>query len=417
MNISNICNNVYNKSIMVVIILGISLLLSFIPDSTNYAEAQDQPQLATFREHAQILIDEQLTNNITASISLQSTSNKEIKFPDTLRDQILIDKRILSVILTNEDQCVLGVIDEACIMINLEKDPDWPGIIAIQNGAREIGDQYIDALNKVFDTDAEFHSVFVHHKDESNILLDTSGHVSGKGTISAVYTMPLEDTDSMYQKISAILLSSEIRNAGGFYQTALDLSNDINSKMSFSIIPQNGNALYQLKLSTYYPNLETIDTPDPLKYLKTDRLQRSEYFSDNFYPLNSLLQIVILSDEPKKISKTNSDIISTQLVDGEQIPIEITKPGWIFDPMHGSKIQGKYIFGKEFFVDKKDLMFVLSPSSELILPPQQDNNSITMNNTNNNNNYDDSYIVLPIIVIVAIGISIYYLKGYKKKSE
>ena len=49
-------------------------------------------------------------------------------------------------------------------------------------------------LNQIFDTKAEFHSTFIQTDDESNVALETSGAISGKGTVSAVYTMPMEDT-------------------------------------------------------------------------------------------------------------------------------------------------------------------------------------------------------------------------------
>ena len=38
--------------------------------------------------------------------------------------------------------------------------------------------------------------------------------------------MPMEDTDSMYQKLSSILISSTIRDNGGFYEVAKTLSTD-----------------------------------------------------------------------------------------------------------------------------------------------------------------------------------------------
>ena len=38
---------------------------------------------------------------------------------------------------------------------------------------------------------------------------------------------------------------------------------------------------------------------------------------------------------------------STKIIDIIDIPIEITKKGWIFDPKEGEQIQGKYIFGEK----------------------------------------------------------------------
>ena len=65
-------------------LLAISLIVVF-----SYSEviAQD-PRLATFQETAQIIIDKRISNNVTAAISLQSTSNQEIRIPIELSKKI-----------------------------------------------------------------------------------------------------------------------------------------------------------------------------------------------------------------------------------------------------------------------------------------------------------------------------------------
>ena len=89
-----------------------------------------------------------------------------------------------------------------------------------------MGDSYIDEINQIFDTNAEFFQVFIHTSAaETNQILDTSGIISGTGTISAVYTMPMEDTDSMYGKISSMLLSKQIRESGRVLQYCKKLIN------------------------------------------------------------------------------------------------------------------------------------------------------------------------------------------------
>ena len=180
-------------------------------------------------------------------------------------------------------------------------------IFAIQDSTKEIAELYIDEINQTFDTDAKFHSVFVHTNDESNIALETSGVVSGRGVVSAVYTMPMEDTNSMYEKISAILVPKIIRDGGGFYNVAKDLSHEENSKMTFSLIPLDSKSLLQLKLSVDYPNIaSTIYEISPLEFLKVENLKRSDYFSTGFYPLefyNSSSSFIILKIQMFQISR------------------------------------------------------------------------------------------------------------------
>ena len=376
--------------------LGLIILVGI---STSFAYSQEI-SLATFQETAQIIVDKSISQNVTASITLQSTSIQEIKIPAELEQKIRDNDRIEAIILTNQEQCVLGVVDQSCIMINVARNPEVRGIFAIQDETKEIAEQYIDEINQVFDTEAKFHSVFVHTNDASNIALETSGKISGSGAISAVYTMPMEDTNSMYEKISAILLPKIIRDGGGFYNVAKNLSFDDNSKMTFSLIPLDTKSLLQLKLSVGYTNkASTISEVSPLEFLKVENIKRSDYFSTGFYPLNSIIQIVILSPEDTEISNIKGNIVPTQIIDNEKIPTDITNEGWIFDPQEGQMIQGKYIFGEETSVNKEKLKFSLG-DDQVIQP--------------NKTEFDESIIVVTIISIVAIAAALFYLKGYKK---
>jgi len=376
-------------------------LIVLIGISTNYSYSQEV-SFATFQETAQIIIDKSISQNVTASITLQSTSIQEIKIPAELEQKIREDKRIKAIILTNQDRCIIGVVDQSCIMINVVRNPADKGIFAIQDSTKEIAESYIDEINQTFDTDAKFHSVFIHSDDETNKALGTSGIVSGKNIISAVYTMPMEDTNSMYEKISAILIPKTIRDGGGFYDVAKDLSFEENSKMTFSLIPSDSKSLLQLKLSVVYSNkATTISKISPLEFLNIENLKRSDYFSTGFYPLNSIIQVVILSPENTNVSDVRGNIVPTQIIDNEKIPTDITKEGWIFDPEEGQRIQGKYIFGEKASVSKEELKFSLGGSQ------LQTIQSETVE-------FDESIVVVIIITIVAIAAAIFYLKGYKK---
>lgn len=381
----------------IVILLGLIGVLVF---TTNYAYSQEM-SLATFQETAQVIIDKSLSQNVTASIALQSTSIQEIKIPTELEQKIRENSRITAIVLTNQNQCILGVYDESCIIINVARDPADEGILAIQNSTKKIAELFIDEINQTFDTDAKFHSIFIQSNDEIGRALETSGTISGKGTISAVYTMPMEDTESMYEKISALLLPKVIRESGGFYDIAKNLSKEEKSKMTFSIIPLENKSLLQLKLSVDYPNMaSSVKKVSPLEFLKADELKRSDYFSTGFYPLNSILQVVVLSPESTNVSDVRGDIIPTQIIDGEKIPKEITKEGWIFDPEQGKRIQGKYIFGERTSINKDELVFSLG-GSELVAPK-------------NIGTIDESIIIVIIITAIAIAAAVFYLKGYKK---
>lgn len=377
-----------------ILLFTLSILIGV---STSFTYAQEM-NLATFQESAQVVVDRSISQNITASITLQSTSIQEIKIPIELEQSIRDDDRITAVIFTNENQCVLGVVDQSCIMINVQRNIDDRGIIAIQNSTKMIAEKHIEGINQIFDTNAKFHSVFVHTDDKSNQALETSGTISGKGTVSAVYTLPMEDTNSMYEKVSAILIPKIIRDAGGFYDVAKKISFDENAKMTFSIIPLDSKSLLQLKLSVIYPNMaSTISEMSPLEFLQIEEIKRSDYFSTGFYPLNSIIQIVILSPESISISDIKGNIVPTQIIDNEKIPTDIKKQGWIFDPQEGERIQGKYIFGEKTSIKKEELKF-----------------SLVGDNIENKDIELDESVAVVIITIVAIAAALFYLKGYKK---
>ena len=387
---------------MLKIIFVISIIM-VIGISTNYAHSQEIG-LSTFQESAQVIIDKKISNTSITSITLLSSNLQEIKIPTELEQKIRENERIQAVVITNQNNCVVGVKDyESCIIINIERNPEDKGINAIQDSTRKIADLYIHEMNQVFDTNAKFFQTYIHTSDETNQALGTSGIISGYRTISAVYTMPMQDTDYMYGKLSSMLLSKSIRDGEGFYNVAKILSEDENAKMSFSIIPSESKSLLQLRISIENPiesqMEETITKINPLEFFNIENLNRSDYFSPGNYPLNSIFQIVILANDEINVSDVRGNVIPTQMIDGIEIPIEITKKGWVFDPQKGEQIQGKYIFGESTSINENELKFSLGGSN------LQYKEEIKL---------DESITVVIIITIVSIGAAIFYLKGYKK---
>ena len=371
-------------------------LISLIVISSNYAYSQEIG-LATFHEIAQIKIDKNTSQNVTASIILQSTSIQDIQIPIEFEEKIRENNRIQSIFVTNQEQCVLGVVDQSCILINVLRDPADEGIYAITNSTKEIAESHIDEINQIFGTNAEFHSTYIYTENESKDILAISGASEGL-MVAGVFTMPMEDTNSMYEKISSIL-NPKIINGGGFYNIAKNLSFEENAEILFSLIPLDSKSLLQIKLSIDYPNsVGAISEISPLAFFKTEKITRSDYFSSGFYPINSIIQIIILSPENEEISNINGNIIPTQIIDNEKIPIDISKEGWVFDPQEGQTIQGKYIFGNEPSVSKEKLKFLLGDESTI--QPKTE--------------FDESIIIVIIISVIAIAAAMFFLKGYKK---
>ena len=371
-------------------------LISLIVISSNHAYSQEI-DISTFHEIAQIKIDKNTSQNVTASIILQSTSIQDIQIPIEFEEKIRENNRIQSIFVTNKEQCVLGVGDQSCILINVLRDPADKGINAITNSTKEITESYIDEINQILGTNAEFHSTYIYSENESKGMRAISGGSEGI-IVAGVFTMPMEDTNSMYEKISPIL-NPKITNGGGFYNIAKNLSFEENAEILFSLMPLDSKSLLQLKVSVNYPNSAgAISEISPLDFFKTEKITRSDYFSSGFYPINSIIQIIILSPENEKISNINGNIIPTQIINNEKIPTDISKEGWVFDPQEGQTIQGKYIFGNETSVSKEKLKFLLG--EETAIQPKIE--------------FDESTIIVIIISVIAIAAAMFFLKGYKK---
>jgi len=327
---------------------------------------------ATYQENAQIIFDQSINKEITASIVLESTSNLEMRISDELEQKILGNKLIQSIVFTNNDQCVLGVFDESCIMINfsledlkielaeeIEKEKEaGVGIRAIQNGSKELADVLIDDVNSELGLNTIYNSEFIHTTGTTNTVLETSGSVTGQGSVSVVYTMPLQQTDFIFPDLAGKLIPKTIRDSGGFYNVAKTLAKNENSEMSFTMIPREDSIFYSLKVSKLYqdytPDFQRFEIIDPMNYLGVKEISRSDYFSSGFYPLNSLIQIVIITNEPVTIES-----ISTNQIKQLETVDDLTINGLYIESNSGNNIDARYLFGNEQSVAQNELSMKL----------------------------------------------------------
>lgn len=382
------------------VVFSLIIILLCLNTYTAYAQ---QPRLATFHETAQVVIDQKFQNQTSTAISVLSTSNQEFRVPIELDQKIHDMKNVTAVVITNEDKCVLGVIDKACVLINISRDGFSGGITEAQDKGKEIGNALIDDINKAFNIDAKFHSVFIHFDDKINKELETIGVVSGRGTVSAVYTFSRYDTSFLYEGLSTLLIPNEIRNSGGFLDVAKKMADDPTSSVTFSIIPKTGTSLFQLQVSRDQKITDSITSIDTLQFFGVEKLERSGYFSSGFFPLNSIVQVVVLSKEPIKITSHGSQIIPTVEKDGEMYPSDLTKNGWLFDPDSGDQLIGKYLFGETVEVTNQDLKFTTGDLSSPIQP-------ITKIPADNS-----LYILIGIGIAAAVAI-VWYLKNIRVKN-
>ena len=393
--------------------------------------------------------------DVEVSVGLQSSSNNEFKFSNSLIKTINQESPIQSIVFTNMEEinhngelvgCVPGVKDgNQCILINLDfdqmkkfitdedrKESDG-NVMRVQTETKRIGDSIIDDINEAFQTNAQFHSIYIQRgNDESDL------ETVIEGSVSAVYTMPKQDSSELFNKFSQLLLSNKISGGGGFYDIAKTISNDetygipryegqiagpsvTTSTVAMTIFPDGDATRYMLNVSTKYYNVSAnISEIKPLEPLFVTELKRSSYFNNEFTPLNSILDVLVFTDEgyPIKVESASPRVIEKiSTVD------DISKKGWFFEKTHGNFIAGKFLFGQSNSVSNDELKFKTSPWDETsqiniqsgILEETAEKQVIEEQIIEDEQDEQSQYAILAVIIVVAVAAAIYYMKGYKSK--
>ena len=195
------------------------------------------PSIHSYQEQFQIIIDKINSQN-RVSIGMLSTHPNDIRFPDYI-EKISSDRRIVSFTLTNQFACSPNNTDRGCVIIELAREGLGGNIDEIKKNAREIADTIVSRGVIVFE--AEFDSV----------RLEAKTGYDGKKTIVAqvLYTTNWQTTDALFGALSVMLISSDIRNAGGFYDNAVELSKHHFADFTVQLVPLENNSLRSLHVS------------------------------------------------------------------------------------------------------------------------------------------------------------------------
>ena len=381
-----------------------------------FAYAQ-QFEKATFQESATIIYDQKFSESIITSIGFETTNNNEIRFPNETIEKINSNEKIRSVVFTNAGECVIGVTTEQqCIMINFsyEELRGDGGIRMVQESAKEMANLLIDDLNKIFRTDTEFHSVFIHSEDNANTLLKTSGAVSGRGSVSATYVADKSATDFLFTDLTGILIPKMIRDGGGFYDVSEKISKNDDSIISISIIPNKNSNLYMLKVAQEIKEKSNdVSSINVLENFGIDKISRTNYFDKRNVPLNSVIHLIIIPDENRKVNSISTHAI-TDLTKIENV----MEKGWFLNSPAGEMIDLRFLFGESKTVLADELLVGTVPwdiQSEMTLYSVENIEEKVIEEELSEVNDQSQYAILALIILVGIGAAIFYLKGYKPK--
>ena len=306
-----------------------------------------------YQEHLQIIINQiELKNKI--SVLLVSTDNDDIYLPFEYQHETWTDPRIISIILTNQFNCASGT-DDACITITVEREGNV--LPTIKENARKITDPVLEEGMLGFSP--KFHSIFVISEDES----------SSEGVAKVSYTIKKHETFKMLNALTPQLFNMDIINAKGFFNIAEELSKNQFSDFTLMYVPNEKETLRVLSISLICSNsLSDIETPyclsenideqisngtiSPLEFFQLENINRSEKFSEEFLPLNSVIQVIIYSEQDLQVNSVQSHVIKKLDSLGD-----VQKNGWFFMSKSGQTIDGRYLFGQESSVNKDVLAF------------------------------------------------------------
>jgi len=318
------------------------------------------PETHSYQEQLQIIVD-QANSKSRISIGMLSTHPNDIKFPDYI-EAISSNPRILSFTLTNQFACSPNHIERGCVIIEIAREGLGDNLEEIKNNSREIADKIVE--NGVIVFGVEFDSVTLQPKTSFD----------GKKMITAqvLYTTNKQLTVNLFDALSTLLISSDIRNAGGFYDNAVKLSEHHFADFTVSFTPLEKNVLRSLHISLtcssedpvlpncpgHFDDVFTSGEINPLELLGIENISRSGIFVDEFLPLSSIIQVLIFSEDGLQVKSVNSGVIEKLEHLGD-----LQDNGWFFTSMSGKKIDGRYIFAAESSASKNDLTFSIGDNT------------------------------------------------------
>ena len=353
------------SSLFVTEVFAIEVELQLEKERENEAKGWLIPEQHPLQEQLQVIIDRTTLKN-KISVGWLSTDSDDIRLTRTL-EAISSNPQIVSLTITSEFACAPTQIEKACVIIEVAREGLGDNITEILQNTREITDSIL--LDGEGDTVLYFQPEFY----STTIIEKISYDGLKKSLVSrAIYTITKTPTDRIFTILSNTLLSEDIKTSGGFYNNAEKLSKYTFSEFTLALIPLENKMLRTLHIvwtcSNELRELIACDEGNideqiargninPLDFIHVENISRSKIFADQFLPLNSIIQVLIYSEEDLQVKSVNSNLIETVDKLGD-----IQESGWFFpEDRTGQAIDARYLFGKEFSVSKNSLGFSIGP--------------------------------------------------------
>ncbi|MGI0026989.1 MAG: hypothetical protein ACREAD_04030, partial [Nitrosopumilaceae archaeon] len=163
-------------------------------------------------------------------------------------------------------------------------------------------------------------------------------------------------------------------------------------------------------VSERFPIKSTTTTINPLDLFGVDKLDRSSYFNAGFFPLNSILQVTVLSNQSQAIIGHGGNLVPIQEKNGQTVPSDLTKAGWLFDPSSGNQITAVYLFGTTFSASKNDLTLTIANGTTGIVNPVNSTTPIPITPVKPTNTDYSPYLLIGIVAAAGVAIYIFLRK-------
>ena len=276
------------------------------------------------------------------SASILSPSYQDLLIPPKLERAIYDEEKLHSITFTNAWQCAPSVITEPCILVQITREGLGEFTETIQKNTREITDQIIFG-DQFIGLNAKFHSIIIEAEKPSEGI---------PALATAVYTTKVFSTPKLVSLIGNQLLDKEIRDSGGFYDTLNKVAENEFAEFSLTLRPDKDVILRTIMVSlstTNLPKEMLTDTINPLNLISAsvpnftgDYIHRSQYFSEGFFPLNSIFNVKVITSSDYKVKNVNGGLIATI-----NSSADLENSGWFFTSNSNGIIEGRYLFGTD----------------------------------------------------------------------
>ena len=156
-----------------------------------------------------------------------------------------------------------------------------------------------------------------------------------------------------------------------------------------------------------------VSSINVLENFGIDKISRTNYFDKRNVPLNSVIHLIIIPDENRKVNAISTHAI-TDLTKIENV----MEKGWFLNSPAGEMIDLRFLFGESKTALAEELLVETVPwdmQSEMTLYSVENIEEKVIEEELPEVNDQSQYVILALIILVGIGAAVFYLKGYKPK--